>query len=116
VAGPPAVPELFRPLLATLIGMIAEDDVAAMRADPAIRVGAGDPLLWARDYPGAVIPLPAEGWDLSDAVQVGGQPGLWSVIISLWTQAEGRSDLSLEAIVEDRPEGLVVEIENIHVR
>jgi hypothetical protein len=102
-------------LLSALIGMIAAGDVAAMRADPAIRVGAGDPLLWARDYPGAVIPLPADGWDLSDAVQIGGQPGLWSVIIPLWTQAEGRSDLSLEAMVEEGAEGLIVEIENIHV-
>jgi hypothetical protein len=115
VSGTPAVPERFRPLLSALIDMIADGDVAAMRADPAIRVGTGDPLLRARDYPGAVISLPAEGWDLSDAVQVGGQPELWSVIIPLWTRAEGRSDLSLEAIVEDRPEGPVVEIGNIHV-
>lgn len=114
-SGTQAVPERFRPSLSALIDMIAEDDVAAVRADPAIRVGTGDPLPWARDYPGAVISLPAEGWDLSDAVQVGGQPGLWSVIIPLWTQTEGRSDLSLEAIPEDRPEGPVVKIGNIHV-
>ena len=32
-------------------------------------------------------------------------PELWSVIIPLWTGAEGRSDLLLEATVEDRVEG-----------
>jgi hypothetical protein len=86
-----------------------------MRADPAIRVGVGEPLMLVRDYPGAVTSLPPQGWDLADAVRVGGQPGLWSVIIPLWTEAEGRSDLSLEATIEDRVEGPVVEIGGIHV-
>jgi|SRR5450755_2648822 hypothetical protein len=39
-----AVPQRFRPVLSALIDMIAEGDVAAMRADPAIRVGVSDPL------------------------------------------------------------------------
>ena len=113
--GKQTVPERFRPVLSALIDMIADGDVAAMRADPAIRVGFSDPLLWVRVYPGAVTSLPPEGRDLADAVRVGGQPELWSVIIPLWTEAEGRSDLSLEATIEDRPEGPVVEIGNIHV-
>jgi hypothetical protein len=83
-----AVPERFRPVLSNLIDMIAGGDTAAMRASPAIRVGSGDPLLWVRDYPGEVISLPAEGWDLADGVQVAGQPDLWSVTIPLWTDAE----------------------------
>src|ERR1039457_4430561 len=62
-----AVPQRFRPVLSALIDMIAEGDVAAMRADPAIRVGVSDPLLWVRDYPGAVTSLPPQGWDLADA-------------------------------------------------
>jgi hypothetical protein len=109
------VPERFRPVLAALIEMIAADDVAAMRASPVIRAGDSDPLLWARDYPGAVMPLPAEGWELADAIQVSGHPGRWLVVIPLWTAAEGRSDLTLGATIEDRAEGPVVEIGNIHV-
>jgi hypothetical protein len=42
-------------------------------------------------------------------------PELWSVIIPLWTGAEGRSDLLLEATVEDRVEGPVVEVRSVHV-
>ena len=52
-----------------------------------------------------VIPLPPEGWDLADAVRVGGRPEQWFVAIPLWTSEEGRSDLTLEATVEDRTEG-----------
>ena len=42
-------------------------------------------------------------------------PELWSVIIPLWTGAEGRSDLLLEATVEDRVEGPAVEVRSVHV-
>jgi hypothetical protein len=110
-----AVPERFRSVLAALIEMVSAGDVAAMRASPVILVGDGDPLLWVRDYPGAVVPLPAEGWALADAIQVSGHPGLWSVVIPLWTATEGTSDLTLEATIEDRAEGPVVTIGNIHV-
>jgi hypothetical protein len=64
-----AVPERRRPVLSGVIRMIADGDVAAMRTGRAIRVREADPLLWVRNYPGAVIPLPPEGWDLADAVQ-----------------------------------------------
>jgi hypothetical protein len=50
-----------------------------------------------------------------DAVPADGRPDLWSVVIPLWTEAEGRSDLSLEATIEDRAEGAIVEIGGIHV-
>jgi hypothetical protein len=101
-----AVSERFRQVLSNLIDMIAGGDTAAMRASPAIRVGSGDPLLWVRDYPGEVISLPAEGWDLADVVQVAGQPNLWSVTIPLWADAQSRSDLSLDATVKDVPKVL----------
>jgi hypothetical protein len=110
-----AVPERFRPMLSNLIDMIAGGDTAAMRASPAIRVGSGDPLLWSGIIPARSSPLPAEGWDLVDAVQVARQPDLWSVTIPLWTDAEGRSDLSLDATVKDCPEGPVEEIGNVDV-
>lgn len=48
-------------------------------------------------------------------MQVAGQPDLWSVTIPLWTDAEGRSDLSLDATVKDCPEGPVEEIGNVDV-
>ena len=110
-----AVPERFRPALSSLINMIANGDVAAMRNSPMIRAGQGDPLLWARDYPGTVVPLPPEGWNLADAIQVSGHPDRLSVVIPLWTDNGGRSDLTLEAAIEDRAEGPVAEIGNIHV-
>ena len=110
-----AVPERFRPAVHALICMIADGDVAGICASPWIRVSEGDPLLWTRDYPGTLVPLPEEGWDLADTIQISEHPKLWSIVIPLWTDIEGRSDLTLEATVEERGEGPIVTIDNIHV-
>jgi hypothetical protein len=48
-------------------------------------------------------------------LQISGHPELWSVVIPLWTDTGSRSDLTLEATIEDRAEGPVVEIGDIHV-
>lgn len=111
-----AVPERFRPLLAALIDMIAAGDLAAIRADPRIRIRGSDPLLWARDYPGTVTALPSEGWHVADAIQLHADPAKWSVVVPLWTDREGPSDLSLEATIHDLPDGAVIILDNIHVR
>jgi hypothetical protein len=43
-------------------------------------------------------------------------PRAWSVRVDLWTAEEGRSDLSLECTLIDRPgDQLVVEVDNLHV-
>lgn len=103
-------------MLTALIDMIAASDLAAIRADPRIRIQGSDPLRWLRDYPATVTALPPEGWDLADAIQLQAEPGTWSVVIPLWTDQEGRSDLSLEATVRDLADGTTITIDNIHVR
>lgn len=110
------VPQRFRPALETVIRLIAAGNVAAMRADPKIRLRVGDPLLWVPDYPATLTALPPEGWDLADAIQLEASPGTWSVVIPLWTGQEGRSDLSLEATINDFDDGPVIMIDNIHMR
>ncbi len=43
-------------------------------------------------------------------------PKTWSVRADLWTQEEGRSDLTLELTVKDKEGGgAIVELENLHV-
>jgi hypothetical protein len=43
-------------------------------------------------------------------------PRAWSVRVDLWTEEEGRSDLSLECTLIDRPGDLMaVEVDNLHV-
>jgi hypothetical protein len=109
------VPDRFRAIVAGAVGMIAADDLAALRAHPQIRIRGQDPLVWVRDYPAAITALPAEVWDIADAVEVEGSPGTWSLVVPLWTVQEGRSDLSLEATAQDLATGPVITIDGIHV-
>ncbi len=59
----------------------------------------------------------ATAFQAVDVVPVSGSdPQRWSVVIPLWTREEGRSDLSLEIIVEDSPaQRYPVEVDDLHV-
>jgi hypothetical protein len=70
---------------------------------------------WVREYPGSLVPLPPEAWDVSEHGRVEVEPETWWVMVPLWTAEEGRSDLSLEATIRERSGRILVEIENIHV-
>ena len=54
----------------------------------------------------------------TDAVEVYPQLGnerSWKVDIDLWTKEEGRSDLTLQVMVEEDPDQVRVQIEDLHV-
>lgn len=42
-------------------------------------------------------------------------PKAWSVVCDLWTEEEGRSDLSLELTLIEGDRGIRVELDDIHV-
>jgi hypothetical protein len=70
-----------------------------------------------RGYGRTIIAPPAEAFRLLDVVAVTDSvPPRWSVVVPLWTEQEGRSDLSLEITVEDvgGPD-YAIEIEDLHV-
>lgn len=69
------------------------------------------------DYGRKLIMPPDSAFAELDAVQVvyAAHP-TWSIRFNLWTEEEGRSDLTLECSVIDRGgEALDVEIDNLHV-
>lgn len=43
-------------------------------------------------------------------------PRKWSIAVPLWTEEEGRSDLTLELTATETPTGLTLEIDNLHVQ
>ena len=110
------VPERFRALLSRLVDLVAAYDIEGLRRDSQIILANPiDPLYWVRDYPATVVSLPEDAWQFADAYTVCNDASTWYVRLDLWTAEEGRSDLSLEAEVRETPEGLVVQVENIHV-
>ncbi|ODC02560.1 hypothetical protein BFW38_02365 [Terasakiispira papahanaumokuakeensis] len=69
------------------------------------------------DYDEVLVLPPDSDYKNVDAIEVtGSQPRSWSIRYDLWTEEEGRSDLSLEAtFIENDQEIMGVEIDNIHV-
>ncbi len=66
---------------------------------------------------GKMLVLPPEdGFRLMEIIEIkNAQPKRWSITMPLWTQEEGRSDLTMEMTVIERQEGIAVELDDIHV-
>jgi hypothetical protein len=64
-----------------------------------------------------LVPLPKLAWDSSVAMWTGQK---WEVLVDLWTEEEGRSDLVLDAFVtetetETEADGFVFEVHLVYV-
>lgn len=70
-----------------------------------------------RQYGRTLVMPPEEAYNYMDAIVVrGSTPQRWSVVMPLWTSEEGRSDLSVELTLQEKPGGFDVELDDIHVR
>lgn len=105
-------------LVAGLVALMSAGDFdEVLRRAPDSRVNAAQLRKAVNDYGRILVPLPAEGYELIDYVEVlGSSPLQWSVVVPLFTQEEGRSDLSLEmSIFGQANGGYNVEVDDIHV-
>jgi hypothetical protein len=69
-----------------------------------------------RDYGRRFVSPPDDAYKKLDAVQVkGAAVPTWSVRVPLWTEEEGRSDLTLELTIALRPDGPSFELDDLHV-
>lgn len=69
------------------------------------------------EYGHKLVMPPPEVFENIDVIEViGTSPKRWSVRFDLWTEDEGRSDLTLECTLIDSEAGLLeAEVDNIHV-
>ncbi|HEX6207981.1 MAG TPA: hypothetical protein VF058_06425 [Actinomycetota bacterium] len=59
---------------------------------------------------------PEEAWEEIDVVEVESESRIYNVHIPLWTEEEGRSDLTLELTLTEFAPGLFsIEVDGIHV-
>lgn len=102
-----------------VIHSLAKGDYKTLEADGrAGRLSAEDLRDAVATYGRSLIIPPDEAWEeelLREAIPVGEQGNSWALVANLWTVEEGRSDLSLEATAEARPEGVLVSIDDLHV-
>jgi hypothetical protein len=112
------VPARFRPGLAAVVERLAAGDYQGLKRDGIDPHPEADLSLWIRNYGTAgatIVPLPEEAWASAEAVPVAARPGQWAVVLGLWTQEEGMSDLSVEATITESPDGISVVIDGLHV-
>ena len=87
-----------------------------IRLAPTSRVTANQWQLVVREYGRHLIPLPPQAFKLIDCVPViDSNSRQWSVVVSLFTQEEGHSDLTLELCLRESHSGYEAEIDDLLV-
>ena len=80
------------------------------------RLSAQDMAQAISDYGRRLVVPPDDAFKLMDVVEVRNvKPPQWSVNMPLWTQEEGRSDLSIGVTLISYEEGFKIELDDIHV-
>ena len=81
-----------------------------------IRLRAGDMMQAVQSYKRTLIMPPEDSYNLMNAVNIrSSEPPQWSIVMPLWTQEEGRSDLSIELTLIKEIQGFRIELDDIHV-
>jgi hypothetical protein len=110
-------PRIKLTIVQLLRWLVAGDYVAIERFTRGVRLSASLIRQAIVEYGRTLVMPPATALDQLDVVDiVGSNPRAWSVRVDLWTEEEGRSDLSLECTLIDRPGDLLAaEVDNLHV-
>jgi hypothetical protein len=96
--------------------LVAENYEQLEELTSGMRLTATDMARAIREYGRVLVALPDYAYEDLDVVQVrNATPPRWFVRLNLWTEEEGRSDLSLELTIVESPGGYTVELDDIHV-
>lgn len=104
-------------VLQLLHWLVAGDYAAIEQFTLGVRLSASLLHQAIADYGRTLVMPPASSLDQLDVIEIdGSNPKAWSVRVDLWTVEEGRSDLTLECTLMDRPGDLLTaEVDNLHV-
>jgi hypothetical protein len=110
------VPSVWRPVFCEIVKAFVERDyrlsagvpgVAPVTADTAEQIEE-----YIQDYGEVLVDLPEGTWETSVSIWMGDH---WDVLVDLWTQREGRSDMVLAAHVSEAASGFVFEVHMVYV-
>jgi len=109
--------ERLRENVAAVVALLVEKNFERLVSlTRGIRLSSEEIARAVADYGRILIEPPTEAYELMQVVPVeGSKPRKWSVTMPLWTQEEGRSDLSVSLTLIESPEGLRVELDDLHV-
>ena len=110
------IPTAWRPILREIVGALSSRDyqlkrglsrVAAVPAETALHIQN-----YIQDYGATLVKLPEEAWASSVCIWMG---DYWDVLLDLWTQEEGQSDLVLSARVTEAGFDFAFKIQMVYV-
>ena len=94
------IPSAWRPVLADIVGAFASHDYRLERGIPGVAPVSDATATQIReaieDYGDALTALPDAAWETSVCIWTGDH---WDVLVDLWTEDEGASDLALQVRV-----------------
>lgn len=110
------IPVAWRPIICALVSALAKGDYALESGAPGIeavsRETATQVASYIADYGEVLTDLSEEAWQSSVCIWMG---DWWDVLVDLWTESEGRSDLVLSARVFESGQGYSVEMRGVYV-
>lgn len=110
---PHPVPTHVRSLFEEIVRRLVEREYQGL-VDDGLATNSPEGIgFWIENYPDELVNLPPEAWNEADMTTIVNQPGAWWVLVPLWG-SQGRTDLTLEALLVDGPEPQI-EVQLIHV-
>lgn len=113
-AGQQPVPTSWRPILSAIVdslrgraAAIPSLDVAPLSPSTAAQITA-----YLGDYGETLAPLPPATWETSICQWSGAH---WDVLVDLWTEESGASDLVLQVEVTPREDGYLFTVHMVYV-
>lgn len=110
------IPTVWRPIFCEIVeAFVMEDYRLSSRISEVESVSkeTSDQIKeYIQDYGEKLVSLPEESWDTSIYIWMG---SWWDVLIDLWTESEGRSDMVLSARVYESEGGYKIVIQMVYV-
>mgnify|MGYP000052608518 CR=1 FL=1 len=110
------IPNIWRPIFAEIVNAFVKQDYelnsVITNVKPVSKNTAGQIKDYVEDYGEELIELPEESWNTSVYICYG---DYWNVLIDLYTEDEGLSDLVLNAEVRENDNGYVFDVKLIYV-
>jgi hypothetical protein len=110
------IPTAWRPVFCEMVSAFVKHDYRLESGVPGVEPVSVDTAVriqnYIKKYGATLVPLPEETWNSSIAMWYG---DFWDVLIDLWTQEEGPSDLVLSARVREDKLGFAFQIRLVYV-
>jgi hypothetical protein len=110
------VPSVWRPVFCEIVKAFVERDYRLRAGVPGVAPVSADTAEQIEEYIQVhgerLVELPDETWDTSVSIWMGNR---WDVLVDLWTQREGRSDMVLSAQVSESAAGFAFDVYMVYV-